>query len=157
MRCLIVGCGCRGLALAGELTAAGHVVRGTTRDPKRVPVLAAAGVEPVVADPDRVATLVPALEHAAAVCLLLGSVDSAAVHGPRLEMLLTKILDTTVRGIVYEAAGSAPVDVLRTGAALVTSVCEHSRIAYELLDAEPADHSAWLTEAQRAVSSVISR
>ena len=34
-RVLIVGCGCRGQALARELRAAGHAVRGTTRDPAR--------------------------------------------------------------------------------------------------------------------------
>ena len=32
-RVLIVPCGCRGRALAARLAAAGHVVRGTTRDP----------------------------------------------------------------------------------------------------------------------------
>ena len=32
-RVLIVGCGGRGRALARELVAAGHTVRGTTRDP----------------------------------------------------------------------------------------------------------------------------
>ena len=35
-RVLIVGCGGRGQALARELVAAGHAVRGMTRDPARV-------------------------------------------------------------------------------------------------------------------------
>ena len=33
-RVLIVPCGCRGRALAAELAAAGHAVRGTTRSPE---------------------------------------------------------------------------------------------------------------------------
>ena len=33
---LIVGCGCRGRALAADLIAAGQAVRGTTRDPGRI-------------------------------------------------------------------------------------------------------------------------
>ncbi len=52
-RVLIVGCGCRGRELAGALLAAGHQVRGTSRDPAALRALAAAGVEGVVADPDR--------------------------------------------------------------------------------------------------------
>jgi 3-hydroxyisobutyrate dehydrogenase-like beta-hydroxyacid dehydrogenase len=45
-RVLIVGCGCRGQALARELRAAGHAVRGTTRDAGKVAAIAAAGAEP---------------------------------------------------------------------------------------------------------------
>ena len=45
-RVLIVGCGCRGRALAADLRGAGHAVRGTTRDPGRTAAIAAAGAEP---------------------------------------------------------------------------------------------------------------
>ncbi|HWF35957.1 MAG TPA: hypothetical protein VG295_11300, partial [Solirubrobacteraceae bacterium] len=72
-RILIVGCGCRGQQLAGELRAAGHAVRGTTRDPGRQPAIEAAGAEPFVADPDRVGTLIPAFAGVAVMCLLLAS------------------------------------------------------------------------------------
>ena len=110
-RCLIIGCGCRGLSLAVQLRARGHAVRGTTRDPARVDAIEAAGVEAYVGDPDRIATLAPALEHVGVACLLLGSAigdpeQLEALHGTRLEMLLTRMLDTTVRGVVYECAGS---------------------------------------------------
>jgi len=154
VRYLIVGCGCRGLALARVLTDAGHVVRGTTRDPDRVPVLAAAGVEPVVADPDRVGTLVPSLERVGAVCLLLGSADSEVLHGPRLEMLLTKLIDTTVHGVVYESAGSARAELLARGAELVRTACERSHISYSVLQGDAADHAAWLAEAADAAETI---
>jgi hypothetical protein len=138
---------------------AGHVVRGTTRDPDREGTLAAAGVEPFVCDPDRVGTLVPALANVGAVCVLLGSavddVDQlAALHGPRLEMLLGKLIDTTVRGLVYEAAGTVPPRVLRHGAELVSAAAEQSHIPFVLLDADPLDHQTWLGLARSAVEGL---
>jgi uncharacterized protein YbjT (DUF2867 family) len=161
-RCLIVGCGCRGLELAAELRRRGHPVRGTTRDPARFEVIEAAGVEGVLADPDRLATLVGALEHVAVVVLLLASATGgvepvAALHGPRLEALLHKLLDTTVRGVVYEAAGTVDPSTLSAGAALVRVVCEGSRIPYGLIDVAPEEdgYEAWLERAVSAVGSVL--
>jgi hypothetical protein len=159
-RCLIIGCGCRGLALAGALTARGHVVRGTTRDRSQTTRLERAGVEPVLADPDRIATLAPALEHVVVVCVLLGSARGddeqlAALHGTRLDMLLTRILDSTVRGIVYEAAGTVDQALLDAGAARVRAFCEDSRIPFALLTTEPAHAEAWLDSAAAAVLDVL--
>jgi uncharacterized protein YbjT (DUF2867 family) len=157
VRCLIVGCGCRGLALGRALQHDGHAVRGTTRNPEREGLIAAAGVEPFVGDPDRVGTLVPALQHVGVVCLLLGTAvgDVSSLHGPRLEMLLGKLLDTTVRGVVYEAVGTVPAELLAGGAEQVRAVCEQSRIPFALLDADPADHDAWLERAVAAIDSVM--
>ena len=59
-RVLIVGCGCRG-ALASALLADGHAVRGTTRDQRRIAAIEESGADGVVADPDRLGTLMPAL------------------------------------------------------------------------------------------------
>ena len=70
-RVLIVGCGCRGVALAEALGE--HAARGTTRSPERLAELETAGIEGVVADPDRLATLVPALSGVTVVCWLMGS------------------------------------------------------------------------------------
>ena len=103
-RVLIVGCGCRGQALARELVAAGHAVRGTTRDPARTAAIAAAGAEPYVGDPDRIGTLMGALTGVTIVCWLLGTVPIPELHGGRLRMLFEKLVDTPVRGVVYEAA-----------------------------------------------------
>jgi Trk K+ transport system NAD-binding subunit len=153
---LIVACGCRGQLLARELMDRGHAVRGTTRDPARREQIEAVGAEAFVGDPDVVGTLSRSLEHVGVACLLLGSAvgspaQLAALHGTRLEMLLTRMLDTTVRGIVYEAAGSIEPALLRAGAALVRERCEDSRIPYALLEADPTDHRGWALAAVDAV------
>ena len=160
MRCLLIGCGCRGQALAASLVAEGHAVRGTSRDSSRVPALEAAGVEAFVADPDRVGTILPALQHVSVACLLLGSAAGdperiAALHGPRLETLLDKMIDTTIRGVVYEAAGTAPPEVLERGSEMVSAVCRRSQIPYALLDADPSDYRAWVGAAEAAVERVM--
>jgi NAD(P)H-binding len=157
-RCLIIGCGCRGLELARELIARGHAVRATTRDPGRVGELEAAGAEGVIADPDRIATLVGALEHASVGCILLGSAKGklgsvAALHSSRLEMLLLRMLDTTVRGVVYEASGTVDPVVLTGGADRVRRFCEGSRVPYVLLSG--AAPGAWPREGADAVDRVL--
>jgi nucleoside-diphosphate-sugar epimerase len=128
-RVLIVACGCRGQALARELVAAGHAVRGTTRDPARTAAIAAAGAEPYVGDPDRIGTLMGALTGVTVVCWLLGTVPVPDLHGGRLRMLFEKLVDTPVRGVVYEAA-------LPEGRAIAEDAAERWRIPVEVL--EPA-------------------
>jgi uncharacterized protein YbjT (DUF2867 family) len=139
---------------------AGHSVRGTTRHSSGLPALEAAGVEPFVGDPDRVGTILPALQQVAVVCLLLGSAVGdpdriAALHSSRLEMVLEKMIDTTVRGLVYEATGTVAPEVLGRGAELVAAVCLGSRIPYALILAEQRDHRAWLGAARAAVEAVV--
>ncbi|MBV9007221.1 MAG: hypothetical protein JO181_21325 [Solirubrobacterales bacterium] len=161
-RCLIIGCGCRGRLLARELIARGRAVRGTTRDPDRLEEIGLTGAEPVLGDPDRIATLIPALEHVSVACLLLGSAVAGpeqlgVLHGSRLGMLLGKIIDTTVRGIVYEARGSVDSALLEHGSELVRDFCDGSLIPYVLLEADPADRIAWLEAATAAVDRVLVR
>ncbi len=159
-RCLIVGCGCRGIELARGLRGDGHAVRGSTRDPERLALLEAEGIEPVLGDPDRIATLAPALDHVAVAYVLLGSASGTtealrALHSTRLDMLLSKILDSTVRGIVYEAAGSVPSDFLAAGAARVRAFAEDSRVPYVLLDSDPGALESWISQARGAVATVL--
>ncbi len=142
-RVLIIGCGCRGLELAAGLISIGHAVRGTTRDQRRLSEIEAAGAEPVLGDPDRVGTLFGALDGVGVVCVLLGSAVGAAdalaaLHGTRLEMLLTRTIDTTVRGVVYEAAGSVDAEVLARAAQRVAAACDLSRIPYRCCAPIPA-------------------
>jgi uncharacterized protein YbjT (DUF2867 family) len=115
-RVLIVACGCRGQALARELVAAGHAVRGTTRDEARTAAIAQAGAEPYVGDPDRIATLMGALAGVTIVCWLLGGVRDPELHGGRLRMLFEKLVDTPVRGVVYERALPAGEEIARDAA-----------------------------------------
>jgi nucleoside-diphosphate-sugar epimerase len=159
-RCLIIGCGCRGRMLAGALRERGHAVRGTTRDPARTPELERAGVEPFVGDPDRVATLVPAFAQVGVACVLLGSAvgsreELGALHSSRLAMLLEKMVDTTLRGVVYESAGSVGAGILEQGAALVAEQCARWGLPYALLDADPAAVTAWRVAAIAAVERVL--
>lgn len=115
-RVLIIGCGCRGQQLARELVAAGHAVRGTTRDRARFGAIAAAGAEPVLADPDRVGTLVGALAGVTVVVRLLAGVDEPELHGPRLRALLEKLVDTPVRAYVHERVGEDDEALVREAA-----------------------------------------
>lgn len=135
-------------------------MRGTTRDATRCAEIEAAGAESVVGDPDVVGTLARSLEHVGVACVLLGSAVGSpeqleALHGSRLDMLLTRMVDTTVRGIVYEAAGSIDAAILSAGAALVRARCEDARIPYVLLRADPTDQAAWTVAAAAAVNSTL--
>ncbi|MGA9860345.1 MAG: NAD(P)H-binding protein [Solirubrobacteraceae bacterium] len=159
-RCLIVACGCRGQALTRALRAEGHAVRGTTRDPSRAAAIEAAGAEAFVGDPDRVATLGPALAHVGVACLLLGSATGTeeqltALHSTRLDMLLERMLDTTVRGIVFETVGTVPAPILAEGARRVRHACERSLIPHVLLTADPAGGDEWVTAAGAAVAQAL--
>jgi uncharacterized protein YbjT (DUF2867 family) len=147
-RVLIVPCGCRGRVLARELASSGHAVRGTTRDPARARAISAAGAEPYVGDPDRIATLMDALAGVTVVCWLMGTIPVPELHGGRLRMLWEKLVDTPVRGVLYEGALPNGEQVARTAAATW-------QIPLEVLTADPADHPAWLEAARGAVDRLL--
>jgi nucleoside-diphosphate-sugar epimerase len=160
VRCLIIGCGCRGQLLARALGAQGHAVRGTTRWSERLAEIEAAGAEAAVGDPDRVATLMGALDHVTVACILLASATGSpeqlrALHGPRLEMLLTKMVDTTVRGVVYEASGTVEPGVLARGARQVQVFGERSLARTAWLEADPERPQDWLPAALEAIERVV--
>jgi len=157
-RALIVGCGCRGRELAWELRAAGHAVRGTTRDRENLADIEAAGAEAVLADPNRLGTLMRELNGVSLVCWLMGSAagDTAAdLHGPRLRTLLERLVDTPVRGVVYEAAGSLAPELLAGGAAAVREASLTWSIPAEVVEADPRDPEAWLAAMTAAVNRLI--
>ncbi len=109
-RALIVGCGCRGRELGAELMGRGWQVRGTSRTPEGREAIDAAGIEAAEADPDRPGTVLELCGDTAVMIWLLGSAAGEpealdAIHGSRLERLLEKVVDTPVRGFVYETAG----------------------------------------------------
>jgi nucleoside-diphosphate-sugar epimerase len=153
-RVLIVGCGCRGQALARALGEAGHAVRGTTRSAARHGDIEAAGAEAVTADPDRLATLTPAIEGVSVVCWLMGTAadGSAALHAERLESMLEHIVDTPVRGFVYETGGvERPA-----GVAAAQRVATTYSMPVEVVDADPAEHEEWTAATVAAVQRVLS-
>ena len=61
-----------------------------------------AGFEGVIADPQRLGTLLPHLAGVTVVVWLFGRVDDSDLHGSRLSSLLEKLVDSGVRGFVYE-------------------------------------------------------
>ncbi len=159
-RCLIIGCGCRGQALTRRLRAAGHSVRGTTRDPARCDAITAAGAEAHLGDPDRIATIAPAFAHVGVVVILLGSAAGtperlAPLFATRLDMLLERMLDTTARAVVYESVGPAGPALLATGAQRVRYWCERSLIPYGLIETDPGDHERWLDDAEAVVMTTL--
>lgn len=96
--------------------AEGWAVRGTSRREEGLAAIEAAGIEPAFADPDRPGTILEMVGDVAVLVLLLGSVtgsdeEVAAIHGPRLERLMEHLVETPVRGVVYEGteAGSEVV------------------------------------------------
>ena len=160
MRVLLIGGGCRGLALTEALVADGHAVRAVTRAESHRAAIEAAGAECWIGDPDVVGTLRYALENVTILLWALGTATGAAgavaaLHGTRLEMMLSKSIDTTVRGIVYEAAGTVAADVLAAGAGEVRRACERNEIPHEILTADPADAAAWAAAARAAIDRLL--
>jgi NADP-dependent 3-hydroxy acid dehydrogenase YdfG len=158
-RILIVGCGCRGQALARALIESGHPVRGTTRRGDRLAQIDAVGAEPALADPYRLATLTPHVANVSAVCWLMGSAtgdDVKALHSTRLQTMLERLVDTMVRGLVYEAAGSVDASVLARGADAVRAAQKRWHMPTEVVDASPSDHAAWLAAMTAAVECLLS-
>jgi hypothetical protein len=114
----------------------------------------------VVADPDRAASILDHVGDVALVFWLLGSAlgepqTVAAVHGPRLERLMEKLVDTPVRGFVYEAAGTVEREHLERGAQIVRAAANRWRIPIEVVTEGPGDWEAWtggmLAAAERLV------
>jgi hypothetical protein len=156
----MVGGGCRGLALARELVAEGHAVRVVTRTEARRGEIEAAGCECWIGTPDVIGTLRYALENVTVLAWLLGTATGdpervAALHGSRLRMMLEKTTDTTVRGVVYESAGTVPADVLRNGVEEVRHANRTNEIPYALLEADPADRTAWVPAAREAIDTLL--
>ncbi|MGH2975461.1 MAG: hypothetical protein ACRDLL_11430 [Solirubrobacterales bacterium] len=138
-RALIVGCGCRGRELGGRLLEEGWEVRGTSRREEGLVAIERAGIEPALADPDRPATLLDLVGDVTAVYWLLGSATGPAenleaIHGPRLERFLERLVETPVRLFVFEAAGSVDPEILGRGAGAVRTASETWRIPVEIVE-----------------------
>lgn len=160
-RALIVGCGCRGRELGGALQAAGWLVRGTSRNPASTEAVAAAGIEPAVADPDQIATILDVIEGVTLIFWLLGSARGApeavaALHGPRLERLLEEIVDTPVRGLVYEVTTALDPDHAATAFEALRNAGETWQIPFEVVDGDFGRLDLWLEGMLAAAAELIS-
>jgi hypothetical protein len=119
----------------------------------------AAGIEPAPADPDRPGTVLEVCGDIAVVVWLLGSARGnpeavSAIHGPRLESLLEKLVDSPMRGFAYEAVGSVDGPVLSEGSRIVEGAGERWRIPVTLLNEGRAE-SGWAAHTAGAVADLL--
>jgi uncharacterized protein YbjT (DUF2867 family) len=159
-RALIVGCGCSGRALGAELREEGWEVRGTSRDAEGLLAIEAAGLEPARADPEQPATILDLVNDVAVVIWLLGSAEGppeqlGAINGPRLEGLFERLVDTPVRGFVYEGAGTVDAALLAGGAELARNAQSTWRIPVAITKT-PREHGPlWVEELETAVIELL--
>ena len=116
-------------------------MRGTTRSGEGLAAIEAAGIEAALADPDQPGTLLELVGDVTVVYWLLGSAagdpeNVEAVHGPRLERFLERLVETPVRRFVYEAGGSVDASILAGGTSAVETASRTWRIPIEIVDAE---------------------
>jgi hypothetical protein len=161
-RALIVGCGCRGRALGAALAEEGWAVRGTSRSEAGLTAIEDVGIEPALADPEKIGTVLDLVGDVALVAWLLGSArgeaaEVAALHGEPLGHLLERLVDTPVRGFLYEAAGSVPDKLLRQGAGAVALAERTWRIRTEALGVAPEPHEAWLSAALSGAQGLMAK
>ena len=124
-------------------------MRGTTRKPEGAAAIETAGIEPALADPERPGSVLELVGDVSVVHWLLGSAVGEpdlldAIHGDRLRALLERLVDTPVRGFVYEAAGGVGSQLLERGATIVEEAARTWRIPVATPDPDPAEHEAWL-------------
>ena len=159
-RILIIAGGERARALARELVGEGHAARMTTPDESGRSAIEALGAECWIGTPDRLGTLRYALDGVTIACWLLGDASGSeeqmrALHGSRLEFFAGQAIDTTVRGIVYEAAGTVPAEILTAGRALIAARAAHNAIPLAFIDADPAHASLWHEQARAAIEQLL--
>jgi hypothetical protein len=160
-RVLIVGGGCRGRALAAELVGEGHAVRMTTRTEDGREAIERAGAECWVGTPDRLATLRGSLENVTVACWLLATASGSpqelrALQTTRLQFFLSQLIDTTVRGFLYELPrGELGGEIAAEGEAIVREATSRNEIPLRCLTAVPAELDAWLRAAHAGIGSLL--
>ena len=160
-RILILGGGCRGRQLAAGLVKNGHAVRITTRAEAGRAAIEATGAECWLGTPDRLATLRGALDSVTIACWMLatatGSPEALAeLYRTRLEFFLTQAIDTTVRGILFEALSAEhPAGVRSASEQLARRMAELNQIPLHCLQQDPSDTAAWVAEARGAIDRLL--
>lgn len=147
MRALLIGGGVPGLELTRRLTGQGHAVRVVTREAGNAASIEAAGGECCVADPDRIGSLRYALDNVTVLLWLLGPVQDGELHGTRLQMMMERTIDTTVRGVIYEGT--------QQGAELVARMARYNEIPYAIVGAAREDQEAWSGAVLTAIDDVL--
>jgi hypothetical protein len=152
-RALIVGCGCLGTELGRGLAGDGWAVRGTSRTEQGARRITEAGLEGVVADPDRVGTVLEHVGDVAVVAWALGAAAGSSAHdvnGPRLERMLERLVDTPVRGFVLDAPPFQPVSM-----ELVAVAAETWHIPVRVVESQRTESRDWVAAMRDAVTGLI--
>jgi hypothetical protein len=101
----------------------------------------------------------PHVANTSALVWLMGSAtgdDVEALHRTRLQTVLERLVDTPVRGMVYEAAGSLPSAVFREGAASVRKAAATWQMPYAIVEQDArVGLEAWLTAMLAGVEEVL--
>lgn len=148
MRALLIGGGRPGLALTRSLAARGDAVRFVTRNPQFAAAIETAGAEPWIGDPDRIGTLRYALDNVTVLLWLLGPVPDRDLHGSRLQMMLDRTIDTTVRGFLYEGTDE--------GAAIVAAMGDYNEIPHRRLTSPRDPEARWASAVLEAIDGLLS-
>ncbi|MEA2484137.1 MAG: hypothetical protein QOC55_2084 [Thermoleophilaceae bacterium] len=101
----------------------------------------------------------PHVANTSAMVWLMGSAvgeDVEALHRTRLQTVLERLVDTPVRGMVYEAAGTLPAQLLREGAAAVRKASAIWQMPFAIVEQDPRDREAWLAAMLAGVETVLS-
>ena len=152
----------------------GHAVRATTRRERGRAAIESTGAECWIGTPDRLATLRGALENVTVACWMLACArgdehELAALHSSRLEFFLGQAIDTTARGLIYDAwtmrttEGSArgpSAEMLARGERIFRALTELNAIPAVVLGGEQGapqipDDRAWIAAADDAVAALL--
>ena len=90
---------------------------------------------------------------------LLGSAvgapeELAAIHGPRLERLLEKLVDSPVRGFAYEGVGSVDEETRQEGRWIIERASERWRIPVTVL-AGSSDENGWAERTANQIAGLL--
>ena len=147
-RALIIGCGCRGRLVGTRLLAKGWQVRGTSRHEDGLAAIADAGIEPALADPAQPDTVLELVGDVAIVFWLLASAQGepsalSAIHGSRLERVMERLIETPVRGFVYEMKGTVDPILLEHGSEVIEAAGDTWRVPISCVFVDPRDPHDW--------------
>ena len=89
---------------------------------------------------------------------------SLALHGSRLDLFMRQLIDSTVRGFIYEASlpaaqsgGSAvPAGVLGEGALTARALGARNAIPVAVIEGTAADAEGWIGQMRAAARSLLS-
>jgi hypothetical protein len=84
------------------------------------------------------------------------AVASPELHGTRLQTLTEHLVDTPVRGLIYEAAGTVDRTLLDRGAQIVRNASQTWHIRGEVVTTDPTAHDEWLGAMKEAVDRALS-